>query len=101
MPHPLFQYLGCLLYLLHALVKTKELTVIFVSTRHHVDYLHELLNTAGTQHLLQIFTKTHRFENNPDKLSCPTLIHCLLHVPMLGAQRLQSAYTFTIFLDPW
>jgi len=36
-----------LLHMLQKSVKTEELTVVFVSTRHHVDYLYELLTFAS------------------------------------------------------
>lgn len=38
---------ACLLHFLQNVIKPDELTVVFVSTRHHVDFLYELLETSG------------------------------------------------------
>jgi ATP-dependent RNA helicase DDX54/DBP10 len=35
---------ACLIYLLREVIAEKELTILFASTKHHVDYLHGLLN---------------------------------------------------------
>lgn len=38
---------SCLLHMLRNTIKPEELTLIFVATRHHVEYLQELLMSAG------------------------------------------------------
>ena len=38
-----------LLYLLRSVVSPSDQTVVFTATRHHVDYLNELLSCAGIQ----------------------------------------------------
>lgn len=39
--------LGCLLHLLQTKINTTEQTVIFAATKHHVEYLNQLLSKAG------------------------------------------------------
>jgi len=43
--------IGALLYLLSTFIEEGKLTIVFASTRHHVEYLHEILRLAGVETL--------------------------------------------------
>jgi len=43
--------IGALIYLLSSFIEEGKLTIVFAATRHHVEYLHEILRHAGVEAL--------------------------------------------------
>lgn len=43
--------IGALVYLLSTIIETGKLTIVFTATRHHVEYLNEILRVAGVESL--------------------------------------------------